>query len=145
MKLTEHFTLEELTESQIAVRHRLDNRPGPAALANLRRLAALLEQVRAVASRPIAVSSGYRSPAVNAAVGGAGKSAHLLGLAADITAPGMTPKELARVVIDAGVVFDQLIFEGTWVHIALSEGPPRGQVLTAVFVPGGVVYERGIV
>lgn len=144
MNLTEHFTLEELVASQLAARRRLDNRPGPVELASLRRVAALLEQVRALVGGPITVSSGYRSSAVNAAVGGARNSAHLQGLAADITAPGVAPKALAALIRDSDIQFDQLIYEGTWVHVGLSAGAPRREVLTATFAPGGVVYSQGI-
>lgn len=145
MNLTDHFTLEELVASQLAARRRLDNRPGPAELANLRRVAALLEQIRALVGGPLTVSSGYRSPAVNAAVGGARNSAHLQGLAADITAPGIAPKALAALIRDSEIQFDQLIYEGTWVHVGLSADSPRRQVLTATFAPGGVVYSQGLV
>lgn len=145
MNLSEHFTLEEMVASQIATRRRLDNRPGPKELANLRRLCSTLEQVRAAAGAPVVVSSGYRSKAVNQAVGGAASSAHLQGLAADITVPGMSPKALAKLIMVSGIIFDQLIYEGTWVHIGLSEEMPRRQVLTATFNPGGVVYSQGIV
>lgn len=144
MDLSEHFTLEELVTSQIATRRRIDNRPAPAIVENLRRVAAVLELVRALVGRPVTVSSGYRSPALNAAVGGARESAHLQGLAADITVAGMAPKDLAKAVITAGIEFDQLIYEGTWVHIGLAAGTPRNQVLTATFAPSGVVYSAGI-
>ncbi|MGV7210509.1 D-Ala-D-Ala carboxypeptidase family metallohydrolase [Oxalobacteraceae bacterium A2-2] len=144
MNLSEHFTLEELVASQIAARRRIDNRPGPAIIENLRRVAGVLEQVRAAVGRPITVSSGYRCPALNTAVGGASSSAHLQGLAADITVSGMAPKDLAKAIIAAGVQFDQLIYEGAWVHIGLAAGPLRQQVLTATFAPGGVVYSAGI-
>ena len=144
MNLSEHFTLEELVASQIAARRRIDNRPPPAIVENLRRVAAVLEQVRALVDHPVTVSSGYRSPVLNAAVGGARESAHLQGLAADITVSGMAPKDLARAIITAGIEFDQLIYEGTWVHIGLAAGKLRNQVLTATFAPGGVVYSAGI-
>jgi zinc D-Ala-D-Ala carboxypeptidase len=144
VNLSEHFTLEEMVASQIATRRRLDNRPDPDALANLRRVAAVLEEVRALVGAPVIVSSGYRSKAVNQAVGGAANSAHLLGLAADINVPGMAPKALAKMILASNILFDQLIYEGTWVHIGLSTGRPRREVLTAAFNPGGVVYSRGI-
>ena len=144
MNLTEHFSLDEMVASQIAARRRIDNRPAPSVIENLRRVAAVLEQVRAAVGAAVTVSSGYRSPALNSAVGGARESAHLLGLAADITVAGMAPKDLAKAVIKAGIQFDQLIYEGTWVHIGLSVGAPRGEVLTATFAPGGVVYSRGV-
>jgi hypothetical protein len=144
MNLTEHFTLEELVASQIAARRRIDNRPAPDIIENLRRVGGVLEQVRAAVGKPITVSSGYRCPALNAAVGGARDSAHLQGLAADINVSGMAPKALAKAIIAAGIQFDQLIYEGTWVHIGLAPGKPRNQVLTATFAPGGVVYSAGI-
>nr|WP_315249329.1 D-Ala-D-Ala carboxypeptidase family metallohydrolase [uncultured Duganella sp.] len=144
MNLTEHFTLEELVASQVAARRRIDNRPAPAIIENLRRVAAVLEQIRAAVGKPITVSSGYRSPALNVAVGGARESAHLHGLAADISVSGLTPKALAKAIIAAGVQFDQLIYEGTWVHIGLASGKLRNQVLTATFAQGGVVYSQGI-
>jgi hypothetical protein len=145
MNLSEHFTLEELVASQLAARLRFDNRPGPDVLANLRRVAAVLEQVRALVGGPVLVSSGYRSPVVNAAVGGAKGSAHLQGLAADINVPGLTPRALAKLIRDSDIQFDQLICEGgAWVHIGLSAGAPRREVLTATFAPGGVVYSQGL-
>lgn len=125
MNLTEHFTFDELTASQIAARQRIDNTAGPAIVENLRRVAGVLEQVRAVVGRPVTISSGYRCPALNTAVGGARDSAHLQGLAADINVSGMAPKDLARAIIAAGIQFDQLIYEGTWVHIGLAAGKLR--------------------
>lgn len=145
MNLTAHFTLEEFTESQVATRRRIDNTPAPRIIDNLRRVAEILEQVRAVVGRPIVVSSGYRSPALNVAVGGARKSAHVNGLAADINAVGMSARELAQKIRDSNIQFDQLIHEGTWVHIGLSEKDPRRQVSTAHFGASGTTYVAGIV
>lgn len=144
MNLSPHFTLAELLESQTATRRGIDNTPSPTVLANLARLAAFLEQVRTVAGGPLTVSSGYRSPALNKAIGGAANSAHVLGLAADINSPGVAPKTLAKVIQAAGLPFDQLIYEGTWVHVGLSDGPPRRQVLTATFINGNASYSLGI-
>ena len=145
MNLTPHFSLAELVVSQVATRQGIDNAPAPAIVANLTRLAALLEQVRALVGAPITVSSGYRSPALNRAVGGAASSAHVLGLAADISTNKLAPKALALLIQQSGIVFDQLIYEGAWVHIGLSAGTPRRQVLTAKFAGGGVSYVAGIV
>lgn len=144
MRLTEHFTLEELTNSQVAMRRRIDNTPAPRVIENLRRVAVTLEAIRALIKTPIAVSSGYRSPALNVAVGGAAKSAHVLGLAADINAVGMSARDLAQTIAASDIMFDQLIFEGTWVHIGLSEGVPRRQVSTAHFGSTGTTYVAGI-
>ena len=145
MQLSKNFSLAELVASQVATRQGIDNAPAPASVANLTRLAALLEQVRAVVGAPITISSGYRSPALNKAVGGAANSAHVLGLAADISTAKLAPKALALLIRQSDIAFDQLIHEGTWVHIGLSTGVPRRQVLTAKFAGGGVSYVAGIV
>lgn len=145
MQLSKNFSLAELVASQVATRQGIDNAPVPAIVANLTRLAALLEQVRALVGAPIAISSGYRSPALNKAVGGAANSAHVLGLAADISTAKLAPKALALLIRQSDIAFDQLIYEGTWVHIALSAGAPRRQVLAAKFAGGGVSYVTGIV
>lgn len=140
-KLSPHFQLSEFTHSQAAARLGLPNEPGPAALNNLRRLAQHLERVREVLGGvPLIISSGYRSVEVNRAVGGAARSAHLAGLAADFTAPRFgTPREVCRALAKAGIPFDQLIYEGTWVHFAVAPAgsAPRGEKLTAVFHAGG--------
>ena len=145
MNLSPHFSLAELVASQVATRKGIDNAPAPAIVANLTRLAALLEQVRALVGAPITISSGYRSQALNRAVSGAASSAHVLGLAADISTAKLAPKALALLIRQSDIAFDQLIYEGTWVHIGLSVGMPRRQVLTAKFAGGGVSYVAGIV
>ncbi len=145
MNLTQHFTLAELIDSPTAIRKGIDNTPPTEVVANLARVAATLEQIRALVGGPITVSSGYRCAALNHAVGGAANSAHVDGLAADINAPGMTPRALAVLIRDAGVALDQIIFEGNWVHVGLSAGAPRGQVLTANFSGGHVTYTKGII
>ena len=78
-------------------------------------------------------------------MGGAANSAHVLGLAADISTTKLTSKALAMLIRQSDIAFDQLIYEGNWVHIALSAGAPRRQVLTAKFAGGGVSYVAGIV
>lgn len=148
-KLSPHFQLSEFLHSQASVRLGLPNEPGPTALNNLRRLAQQLERVREVlGSVPLLISSGYRSVEVNRAAGGAARSAHLAGLAADFTAPRFgTPREICRALANAGIPFDQLICEGTWVHFAVapSGSAPRGERLTAMFHPGGpTTYLGGI-
>lgn len=156
MRLTEHFTLLEFTASDAARRLRIDNTPGTTALHALQHLAELMEQVRDVLGGvPVLISSGYRSAALNAAVGGSATSAHLLGLAADFTAPSFgTPRAICEELIAAGLVWDQLILEhptpaapgGQWVHIGLPQlGKPRRQILTAIKRGGKTRYEIGLV
>lgn len=128
MNLTPHFTLEELTATQ----HRgIDNTPQTLTLIDaLRRTALLLEQVRTRLGVPIIVSSGYRCPELNAAVGGQKASQHLLGQAADFIAPAFgAPTAVASALRDAGLDYDQLILEfGRWIHISWSD-KPRHQAL----------------
>lgn len=145
MNLTEHFTLDELTRSQAATRLGLDNTPGPKETQNLLRVAVALEQVRALVGKAINVNSGYRSLKVNAAVGSGPTSDHIKGLAADITVSGMTAKALALLIVESDIPYHQVIHEGTWVHLGLSEGVPRRQALTAHFSPSGTTYSQGIV
>lgn len=133
MKLSEHFTLDELTQSDAAVRLGLSNKAPPDVVANLARLAQLLERVRDAVGRPILVTSAYRSPEVNRAVGGTERSQHMRGLAADIKVPAMTPYEVCQRVMRSGIEYDQLILEfGAWTHISIPEAgqAPRNQELT---------------
>lgn len=133
-RLTDHFTLEELTRSDNAVRLGLDNTPDQTALANLLRMAYMLEQVRtAVGGKPVMVNSAYRSKAVNDSVGSSDTSQHRTGCAADFRVPGMTPDEVVKTLIKANLGFDQLIREfDSWTHISVPTDPkqmPRKQKL----------------
>lgn len=131
MNLTPHFTLDELTHTD----HRdLDNTPNESEIANLRRLADFLEQVKVVlGGKPIMVNSAFRSKAVNDAVGSKDTSQHRLGCAADIRVPAMTPDQVVRAVIASGLGYDQIIREfDRWTHISVPNTPsatPRRQAL----------------
>ena len=135
--LTEHFTLEEFIDSQTAARKGLNNVPalGSPERANLTRTAETMEKVRALlGDRPILISSGYRSPQVNAAVGGSKSSAHMSGLAVDFSCPGFgTPKAICKKLEPhmKALGVDQLIHEyDTWVHLGLTQGAPRHMAMT---------------
>lgn len=144
MNLSEHFTYEELTHSDLAVRKGIDNTPSAATVENLKLLCATLEDVRTLIGVPMHVNSGFRSPSVNRAVGGSAVSAHCQGYAADFIAPEYgTPQEVARAIRDSGIKFDQLIFEGTWCHLSV-DPKLRRQVLTAHFNGGPATYTQGI-
>ncbi len=133
--LSPNFTLDEFTFSRTAARLGLDNTPDARTLKNLRQLAALLEQVRsALGDNPINISSGYRSPALNRAVGGSAHSAHMAGLAVDFTCPRYgSVLATARAVAKSGLPFDQVILEyGRWVHLGITEDTElaRGELLS---------------
>lgn len=144
MKIGTYFTLDELTFSQTAVRKRIDNTPGAHEIACLGDLAVhVLDPLRQALGKPIRVSSGYRSPALNVAIGGAPTSQHCLGQAADINVPGMTVAQLADAVQRFNLPFDQLIDEfGLWVHVSYSSRNRR-QFLIARTVGDKTVYSHG--
>lgn len=133
MMLTPHFSLDEFTTSQTAARLGIDNTPNAQALANLIRTAGLLEQVRALFGKPIRVSSGYRSDAVNFHVGGKKNSQHVVGCAVDFTVQGVALKDIMDTIIANDLPYDQLIHEfNSWIHISVptsSIGKPRKQAL----------------
>jgi zinc D-Ala-D-Ala carboxypeptidase len=133
MNLSQNFTLEELTVSEIAARRNLDNTPNATEVANLVRVAELLEQVRTLLGKPILVNSAFRSKPVNDAVGSRDTSQHRLGCAADIRVPGLTPKQVVQACIDTNIPFDQIIEEfDSWTHISVpntKDQQPRRQAL----------------
>ena len=133
-QLTANFSLEELTRSEAADRNGWDNTPNAQEIENLKRLAALLQQVKtAVGGKPVMINSGFRSKQVNDSVGSKDSSQHRLGCAADIRVPGMKPREVVEACIAAGVPFDQIILEfDSWTHISVPNTPefkPRGSKL----------------
>ena len=133
MNLSEHFSLQELTHSDTAVRHGWENNPDAAEINNLTRLAELLEQVRKVVGKPIMINSGFRSKQVNDAVGSRDSSQHRIGCAADIRVSGMTPSQVCEAIKASDIQFDQLIREfDSWTHISVpnkATDTPRNQML----------------
>ena len=125
MNLTPHFTLDELTSSETAERHGWDNTPSAAELANLRRLADFLEQIKALlGGKPIMINSAYRSKRVNDAVGSRDTSQHRIGCAADIRVPGMTPDQVVKAIVASALPFDQVIREfDRWTHVSIPNTP----------------------
>ena len=134
MNLSENFTYDELTRSETAARHGFDNTPNEGEVDNLKRLAALLEEVKkAVGGKAVMINSGFRSKQTNDAVNSKDSSQHRLGCAADIRVPGMTPRQVVEACIEAQVPFDQIIIEfDSWTHISVANTPDaalRGQKL----------------
>lgn len=130
MNLSPNFTLEELVISETAARKRIDNKPGQDEMANLTRLAETLEEVRELLSRPIVITSGYRSRELNHAIGGSPLSVHCHGLAADFIAPPIAVDDICKRIATSDIGFDQLIKEYQWVHLGLSKNHNRRQILT---------------
>ena len=139
MKLSPNFTLEELTVSDYAARHGLDNTPENDHLMNLKRLAAFLEGLRSYLGKPITINSAYRSPEVNAAIKGAKTSQHCNGAAADIRVAGMVPDQVVKRIIASTLPYDQVIREfsdpvrgGGWTHVSIPntrDAKPRKMAL----------------
>lgn len=143
MNLTKNFTLSEFTRSQTALRRGISNEPNAEHLANMIALCKHIMQPIRDGLGAVIITSGYRSPALNEAIGGSTTSQHSLGQAADFGVVGMTPKQVCQWIIDQKLPFDQLIYEGTWVHV--SYGPRnRRQVLTAHFGKVKTTYTNGI-
>lgn len=128
-----YFTIDELTRSQTARERGIDNSPTPGIKQNLERLVAnVLDPLREAWGRPIVVTSGYRSPALNAAVGGAKGSHHMYGMAADITTGNVVDnRRLFQLILDLGLPFTQLIDEKgfSWLHVSYDPANLKRQVL----------------
>lgn len=142
--ITPGFWLSEFITSDYATRHGLDNVPGVEEWRRIKTiLAPGMQTVRDCLGAPVLITSGYRSPEVNKAVGGVSNSQHTQGLAADFKCPqvGM-PRQVVQWILEHGhdVRWDQLIEEGTWVHVSFSQGTPRRQVLKARFSLSGTTY-----
>jgi len=137
MQLSKYFTLEEMVQSQTAVRRGLDNTPPEDVKTNLTLTCHLADEVREFLNHPMLVSSGYRSPAVNAAVGGSGRSAHMQGYALDFISPGFgTPEDIVSAIHKSKINFDQIIMEGTWAHLSFAPAMRREAL---VKTPDGLV------
>ena len=150
MKLTEHFTLEEMTVSPTAKKLGLSNQPTPEHIENMKYCCEkILEPVRAHFGKPVKINSSYRSPLVNKAVGGSKTSQHVNGQAIDFEIEGLDNKTVADWVAD-NLEFDQVILEfytkgdknSGWVHASIKkEGGNRKQRLVATkSKAGGTTY-----
>jgi zinc D-Ala-D-Ala carboxypeptidase len=134
MRLSPNFTLAELTVSETAARRGIDNTPTVEIIENLKRLADALQEVRRLlGNKAILVSSGYRSPELNVAVGGSKNSDHCKGLAADFIAPSFgSPDDVIKAIVASDIPYKQVIREfDRWVHFAIPEQgeQPRKQAL----------------
>ncbi len=153
MQLTSNFSLKELTTSDTAIRKGLDNTPNETVTANLKLLAEnILQPIREHYGKSVKVNSGYRSPEVNASVGGSKISDHCKGQAADIEINGVANGDLAKYIVD-NFKFTQVILEfytqgvpdSGWVHVSYDPQDLKCQALTAVKKDGKTVYLPGLV
>jgi zinc D-Ala-D-Ala carboxypeptidase len=151
MKLSTNFSLSELTKSEAASRLGLDNDPTQEIISSLQALVNHILQPVRDKFGPVVVTSGYRSPEVNKAIGGSATSDHCKGQAADFEVLGKDNRELA-IWIAENMQFTQLILEfykpgvpdSGWVHCSYDPGNLKRQVLTAEKVNGKTVYSTGI-
>ena len=131
MKLSPHFSLEELTHSDIAVRLGIDNTPTVEIIDNLTFLAGELEYVRDILGHPMLVSSGFRCNALNDHLGSKRTSSHTQGLAVDFICPSFgNPRSVVSAIVMANINYDQVILEyDRWVHLSFKQVDPRKQAL----------------
>ena len=153
MKLTDNFSLAEMTKSDTALRLDMDNTPGPEEIENMSRLCeCVLQPVRNHFGKGVKVNSGFRHPNVNAKVGGSKTSDHCKGMAADIEIPGVANADLAKWIVD-NLEFRQVILEfytpgvpdSGWVHVSYNPSDNKKQVLTATKKEGKTVYLNGLI
>ena len=131
MRLSKHFSLEELTQSDTAVRLDIDNTPSEEVMDNLKFLAEKLEDVRVLLRNPMLVSSGYRSLLLNRHLGSRDTSSHVKGLAVDFISPSFgTPEDIVKAIVESNTQYDQVILEfNRWVHLSFAKENPRLQAL----------------
>ena len=135
--LSAHFSWEEAARSATAEAKGIDNTIPLEYRANVQRVADFMETVRALlGGMPLKVNSWYRCPALNKAIGGSPKSMHMKGLAIDFEPTAIPNRKAFETLAKLDLDFDQLIHERTrggaaWIHLGLSEGEPRRQVLVA--------------
>ena len=149
VQLSSHFTLDEMTQSDYALRHGIDNTPSQDEVNALGALCRItLEPIRTRVDAPVIITSGYRSPEVNKGIGGATTSQHMKGEAADFHVLGMSNLVTLKLIVHSPnpIPFDQAIYEfgeDGWVHVSHSfAGQQRREVLRAYRGPDGkTVYE----
>lgn len=128
MQLSPHFCLDEFTRSATAEHMHIVNKPGYVEIANLAYLCAhVLEPSRQLLDKPIIISSGFRSPALNKAVGGVPNSYHLQGYAADIICKSDADYHQLFTIIKANPYVDMLLYEhrgkSRWLHVQCARNP----------------------
>ena len=136
MRLSKNFVLSEITKSNTAKRLGIENEPEKKHLEGLQRIITNLIQPMRDALGPIRVTSGYRSPSLNRAIGGSSRSQHSKAEALDLQfweKGKMNNKVIYDWILESGLEFDQMIneFDFSWIHISLKKNSNRKQVLEA--------------
>ena len=152
VNLSKNFTLQEYIKSQTALRQGIDNTPSQEHLTSAKKLFEMVVQPVRDHFGVTVINSGYRGPALNAAVGGSATSQHCKGEAVDIECPG-TPNYDVALWIEQNLDFDQLILEfytpgipdSGWVHVSYKSEGNRKQSLTAMKEDGKTVYKPGLI
>ena len=152
IRLSKNFSLSEMVKSATAERLGVDNSPSLIHLVNLTHLAIHILQPVRDKFGVITINSGYRSPALNAKVGGSKTSQHCNGQAGDFESFSTANPDLAR-WIAKNLDFDQLILEfydgkdpnSGWIHCSYNLMGNRGVTLTALKTGGKVVYKKGLI
>lgn len=153
MKLTQNFSLHEMTKSETALRLGLDNEPNEQQLAALQTLCEkVLQPIRDYFGMGVKVNSALRTLPVNRAIGSSDNSHHVRGMAADIEIPSIPNAELAEWIVE-NLDFTQVILEfytpgipdSGWVHVSYVPEDLRKQVLTAMKENGKTVYKPGLI
>ena len=152
IRLSKNFALSEMVKSATAERLNVDNSPSDIHLVNLTHLAIHILQPVRDEFGVITINSGYRSPALNAKVGGSKTSQHCNGQAADFESFSTPNPDLAKWIANK-LEFDQLILEfydgvnpnSGWVHCSYNLMGNRKKILTALKTGGKVVYKNGFV
>ena len=142
IQLTPHFKLSEFTKSSTATVRHIDNTPNEEQIANLRYLCEqILEPLRQHFNTPVLISSGYRCPELNKAVGGSKTSNHMFGYAADLHIPDIATGREWFTWIKDNCQFDELIWEHStptsndyWIHVAIHRNGPNRQKVVHTLV-----------
>ena len=148
MQISKNFSLKEFTRSTTAQRKGINNVPTVAELENISELCHTLLQPLREQCGPIKILSGFRSSALNVAIGGAPNSQHCRGQAVDIEASNMGNFELFSYIVD-NFEFDQIILEfydskdpySGWIHVSRKRSGNRGLKMAAVKEDGATVYK----
>lgn len=146
MKITEHFSLGEISKSDTAIRFGIDNSVPSELMSNLKKMCEKLEEVRALFDKPVKITSFYRSPELNTKVGGSKTSAHKDCRACDFTVKGVDVVDVFSNIKSSNIIFDQLILESsktsTWIHLGIEKDgeKPRQMVMSGTKTDKGSTF-----